>query len=312
MKKDPRHSADLYFFDALVSAGSLSAVALRLGVTPSAASKRLIQLEKRLGMTLVNRSTRRMSPTAEGLVYLEHARSILAQIESLDREMFRFKSEPEGLIRLNATLGFGRSYIQPLVSRFIKKYPSITIQLFLTPFAPAVSDDAFDLSIQFGKPPHQKLKTRLLAQNRRLLVASAAYLARAGKPALPHDLLKHNCIVIKQDELPYSEWILSNGQSTEKVPVIGNLITNDGYVGVQWALDGHGIVMRAEWDVARYMRSGRLVQVLDDYTTPNADIYAVYREEPHTTARMNLLLDYLSRSFDNLNPGSNITVSAGW
>lgn len=222
MKKDPRHSADLYFFDALMTAGSLSAVALRLGVTPSAASKRLIQLEKRLGITLVNRSTRRMSPTAEGLVYLDHARNILAQIESLDRDMFRLKSEPEGLIRLNATLGFGRSYIQPLVSRFIKKYPAITIQLFLTPFPPALSDDAFDVSIQFGKPLHQMLKTRLLAQNRRLLVASAAYLARAGTPAMPQDLLKHNCIVIKQDEQPYSEWILSSGKSTEKFqcPVI--------------------------------------------------------------------------------------------
>lgn len=312
MKKDPRHSADLYFFDALMTAGSLSAVALRLGVTPSAASKRLIQLEKRLGITLVNRSTRRMSPTAEGLVYLDHARNILAQIESLDRDMFRLKSEPEGLIRLNATLGFGRSYIQPLVSRFIKKYPAITIQLFLTPFPPALSDDAFDVSIQFGKPLHQMLKTRLLAQNRRLLVASAAYLARAGTPAMPQDLLKHNCIVIKQDEQPYSEWILSSGKSTEKIPVSGNLMTNDGYVGVQWALDGHGVLMRAQWDVARYMRSGRLIQVLPNFNTPNADIYAVYREQPHTTARMTLLLNFLSRSFDNLNPGSNITVSADW
>lgn len=312
MTKDPRHSADLYFFDALMSAGSLSAVALRLGVTPSAASKRLIQLEKRLGMTLVNRSTRRMSPTAEGLVYLDHARSILAQIEALDRQMFTLKSEPEGLIRVNATLGFGRSYIQPLLSRFIRKYPAITIQLFLTPFPPPVSDNAFDLSIQFGKPPLRNVKTRLLAQNRRLLVASAAYLARAGHPSAPQDLLKHNCIVIKQDELPYSEWILSNGKSTDKVPISGNLITNDGYVGVQWALDGHGVVMRAQWDVARYMRSGRLVQVLANYSTPNADIYAVYREQPHVTARMTLLLDFLSRSFGDLNPGSTITASTGW
>lgn len=312
MTKDPRHSADLYFFDALMSAGSLSAVALRLGVTPSAASKRLILLEKRLGMTLVNRSTRRMSPTAEGLVYLDHARSILAQIEALDRQMFTLKSQPEGLIRVNATLGFGRSYIQPLLSRFIKKYPAITIQLFLTPFPPPVSDNAFDLSIQFGKPPQRNVRTRLLAQNRRLLVASAAYLARAGRPLVPQDLLKHNCIVIKQDELPYSEWILSNGKSTDKVPISGNLITNDGYVGVQWALDGHGVVMRAQWDVARYMRSGRLVQVLPNYSTPNADIYAVYREQPHTTARMTLLLDFLSRSFGTLNPGSNVTASTGW
>ena len=295
-----------------MSAGSLSAVALRLGVTPSAASKRLIQLEKRLGMTLVNRSTRRMSPTAEGLIYLDHARSILAQIEALDRQMFTLKSEPEGLIRVNATLGFGRSYIQPLLSRFIRKYPAITIQLFLTPFPPPVSDNAFDLSIQFGKPPLRNVKTRLLAQNRRLLVASGAYLARAGRPSAPQDLLKHNCIVIKQDELPYSEWILSNGKSTDKVPISGNLITNDGHVGVQWALDGHGVVMRAEWDVARYMRSGRLVQVLANYSTPNADIYAVYREQPHITARMTLLLDFLSRSFGNLNPGSTITASTGW
>ncbi len=312
MKHDLRHSADLYFFDALMTAGSLSAAALRLGVTPSAASKRLIQLEARLGMTLVNRSTRRMSPTAEGLVYLEHARNILGQIEALDREMFKLKSEPEGLIRVNATLGFGRSYIQPLISRFVKKYPAITIQLFLTPFPPPVSDNAFDLSIQFGKPPDRNLKTRLLAENRRLLVASAAYLGRAGMPATPQDLLKHNCIVIKQDELPHSEWILSNGKSTEKVPVTGNLVTNDGYVGVQWALEGHGVVMRAEWDVAKYLRSGRLVQVLGNYSTPNADIYAVYREQPHLTARMNLLLDFLTRSFDALNPGSTITASTGW
>ncbi len=312
MRNDARSAADLYFFDALVAAGSLSAVALKLGVTPSAASKRLIQMEKRLGMSLVNRSTRRMSPTPEGVVYLQHARRILSQIATLERKMFDLKSEPEGLIRVNATLGFGRSYIQPLISRFVRKFPSITVELFLTPFPPAATEDAFDLSIQFGKPPDRKLNLRLLAENRRLLVASPAYLQRAGTPASPQDLLKHNCIVIKQDTLPFTEWILSGGGSTEKVAVAGNLLTNDGDAGVQWALDGHGILLRAQWDVAKYLRSGRLVQLLAGYSTPNADIYAVYPELPQATVRMNLLLDYLAKSFESLHPGSNIPAHSGW
>jgi LysR family transcriptional regulator, transcriptional activator for dmlA len=288
--------ADLGFFSALMSAGSMGAAGRELGITTAAVSKRLAQMEARLGVALLNRTTRRMSLTVEGELYLEHARRILGDLDDLEEMLGLSRSTPSGALRVNATLGFGRSHVAPVLSRFARKYPQVDVKLQLSADPPPLTEDAFDVCVRFGPPPDARVVARQLAANRRLLVAAPAYLARAGEPKTPADLAQHNIIRIRQGDESYGVLRLARGRAEqeESVKVRGNLATNDGGVAVNWALDGHGILLRAEWDIARYLRSGRLVQVLSQYRTPNADIYAVYPQQHQTTARVRAFVDLLA------------------
>jgi len=292
---------DLGFFSALASAGSLRAAARELGVTPPAATKRLALMEARLGTALVVRTTRRMSLTPEGELYLEHARRILAELGDMEEVLGVARATPQGLLRVNATLGFGRRHVAPLISQLVRKHSGVQVQLQLSVNPPPPTEDSWDVCIRFGQPPETRVVARQLAPNRRLLCASRAYLTKYGTPKVPHDLARHNCIGIRQGEEAYGVWRLSPGRGrnavAEVVKIRGNLTTNDGEIAVNWALDGHGILMRAEWDVERYLRSGRLVQVLPQYYTPDADIYAVYPHRHQRSARVRTFVDLLAAAF---------------
>lgn len=293
--------ADLGFFSVLARAGSLSAAARELGITTPAVSKHLTLMESRLNTALVIRTTRRMSLTPEGEVYLEHARRILGEIDNMEHLLGHGKATPKGLLRVNATLGFGRTHVSPLISRFVRKHPLVEVQLQLSVNPPALTDDSFDVCIRFGPPPDARVIAKRIAPNRRLLCASPAYLAAHGTPKVPNDLNKHNCIGIRQGEEAYGVWRLTAGRgSSAKVNTIktrGNLTTNDGEIAVTWALDGHGILMRAEWDIERYLRSGRLVQVLPQWHTPDADIYAVYPQRHQMATRVQAFVEYVTQAF---------------
>lgn len=290
--------ADFSFFSTLAASGSLSAAAREMGLTPAAVSKRLAQMEARAGVALVNRTTRRMLLTPEGEVYLAHARRILDEIDTLGELLGDSKKHPTGLLRVNATLGFGRSHIAPAISRFVAQYPQVSVQLQLSVTPPPLTDDAFDVCIRFGEPPDSRVIARRLAPNRRLLCAAPAYLARRGTPAAPHDLARHNCICIRQGDEAYGIWRLSSDRNasrkTEAIRVHGNLTTNDGEIAVKWALDGHGILMRAEWDIKEYLADRRLVVVLPDYDTPGADIHAVYAQRHQLSTRIRAFVDFLA------------------
>jgi len=294
--------ADLGFFSTLASAGSLSAAARELGITTPAVSKHLALMESRVGLSLVNRTTRRMSLTPEGELYLEHARRILGEIDDMGHLLGVSKATPKGLLRVNATLGFGRSHVAPLVSRFVRKYPQVQVQLQLSVNPPPLTEDAFDVCIRFGPPPDARVIARRIAPNRRLLCAAPAYLARHGLPKVPNDLTRHNCIGIRQGEEAYGVWRLTSGRAksatTEAVKVRGNLNTNDGEIAVNWALDGHGILMRAEWDINRYLKNGRLVHVLPQYYTPDADIHAVFPQRHQMAARVRAFVDFVALAFN--------------
>ena len=290
--------AELGFFVALASCGSLSAAARDLGITTPAVSKHLAQLEARIGLTLINRTTRRMSLTPEGEVFLEHARRILSDIDDLNQLLTKSKGTPKGLLRVNATLGFGRAHVAPVISRYARLYPEVEVQLQLSVNPPALTDDVFDVCIRFGEPPETRVIARRLAPNRRLLCASPKYLAAHGEPRVPNDLTHHNCIGIRQGDEAYGVWRLSSGKGSlsETVKTRGNLATNDGEIAVGWALDGHGILMRAEWDIERYLQSGRLVQVLPQYHTPDANIYAVYPHRHQLSTRIRTFVDFLEQA----------------
>jgi LysR family transcriptional regulator, transcriptional activator for dmlA len=299
--------ADLSFFSTLARAGSLSAAARELGVTTPAVSKHLALMESRVGVSLVVRTTRRMSLTPEGELLLEHARRILGEIDDIEQLLGVSKAMPKGLLRVNATLGFGRSHVSPLISKFVRKHPQVEVQLQLSVNPPPLTEDSFDVCIRFGAPPDTRVIARYIAPNRRLLCAAPAYLARHGIPKVPNDLTRHNCIGIRQGEEAYGVWRLAIGRGkgaiTEAVKTRGNLSTNDGEIAVNWALDGHGILMRAEWDIERYLKIGRLVQVLPQYFTPDADIHAVYPQRHQLAARVRAFVDFVALAFNQQAPG---------
>jgi DNA-binding transcriptional LysR family regulator len=241
-----------------------------------------------------------MSLTPEGELYLAHARRILGEIDEMEEVLGTAKETPKGLLRVNATLGFGRNHVAPLISRFVRKYPQVDVQLQLSVDPPPLAEDSFDVCIRFGTPPDARVIARRVAPNRRLLCASPAYLAKHGTPKVPRDLMRHNCIGLRQGQEAYGVWRLASGRdrvNSEAVKIRGNLTTNDGEVAVNWVLDGHGILMRAEWDIERYLRSGRLVQVLPNYYTPDADINAVYPQRHQASARVRAFVDFLAQAF---------------
>jgi LysR family transcriptional activator of dmlA len=299
---DPK---DMGFFVALAHAGSMTLAARELGLSNAAVTKRLGLMEKRLGVALVRRTTRRMSLTPEGEIYLEHAQKILASIGDLEGHLLGHAQAPQGLLRVNATLGFGRSHIAPLLSQFARKYPNIDVQLQLSVSPPASSDDAYDVCFRFGNPPDSRSIAKLIARNQRILVAAPAYLKKHGEPATPKDLVHHNCIGIRQGDDAYGLWRFTahegkskkEGAATQSIKIRGNLTTNDGGVAVNWALDGHGILLRAQWDVDRYVQSGRLIQVLPHHRSPDADIYAVYPQHLKTAQRVRALVAFVSEAF---------------
>lgn len=290
-------SSEMAFFSLLARLGNFSAVAREMNITTPAVSKRLSHMEARLGVSLLNRTTRRVSLTPEGEIYLAHARRILADIEDMERTVGSSLAVPKGLIRVNATLGFGRAHIAPLISDFSRQFPEVQVQLQLTVNPPPLTDDTFDIGIRFGEPPDARIVARRIADNRRLVCASPAYLQQHGIPKTPHDLTQHNCIGIRQGDEAYGIWHLRSGSRSETVKVRGSLSTNDGEIAVNWALAGHGLVMRAEWDVAKYLASGRLRQVLENWQTPPADIYAVYPQRLQTAARVRAFVDYIILAF---------------
>ena len=290
------------FFSLLARTGSFSATALELGISKPAVSKRLALLEARLGVQLLIRTTRRSGLTPEGEIYLAHARRILADIDDMEQQVASSMAAPKGLLRVNATLGFGRSQIAPLISEFVTAQPDVQVQLQLTVNPPLLSEDVFDVCIRFGEPPDTRVIARRIAANRRLICAAPAYLERHGTPKTPGELAAHNCIGIRQGDEAYGTWHFTAGSKIETVKVRGNLSTNDGEIAVNWALAGHGLLMRAEWDVAKYLRSGRLVQVLDNYQTPPADIHAIYPQRHQTAARVRAFVDFLVAKFAQATP----------
>lgn len=291
------HSHELSFFQEIVKQGSLSAAARELGVTPAAVSKRLSKIEESLGVSLVRRTTRRLSLTDEGELFLAHARRILTELEEMEQQVAQNRLAPKGLLRVNAPLGFGRTYIAPIVSRFVKRYPEVEVQLQLTDHPLSLVDDTFEIGIRFGEIPDARLIARRIAPNRRLVCAAPSYLKTHGVPRVPHDLVHHNCIVLRQNESAYGLWRFSKGKKTETVKVRGTLSSNDGEVALNWVLAGHGLMLRAEWDTAKYVRTGRLVILLEDYVTEPADIFAVYAERQGRSPRVRAFTDFLVNSF---------------
>ena len=291
--------SDLAFFAMLIKHGSLSSAAQELDVTPPAVSRRLASLENRLGIRLLNRTTRRISLTYEGELYLEEGRRILDDLDELEQRVSSGHSVPQGLLRVNATFGFGREYVTPIIADFMQLYPSIEVQLRLTDRPINLAEEGFDICIRFGHIPDARIVARKIATNRRYLCASPAYLAKYGVPQSPSDLQHHKCIVIHQTNARVGSWHLSNGTIDEQIKVRGAVVANDGEAALMLALRGLGILERSEWHVAPYIRSGELALLLPDWELPAADIFVVYPVKKNLSAKVRTFVDHLTDAIAN-------------
>ena len=295
MKADPQ--SDFAFFVELAKRKSLSGAARALGLTPPAATKRLGSIEQRLGARLVNRTTRSVSLTPEGETYAQYAAQILDQIREMEDLIAGSPSDPQGRLRINATLGFGRTTIAPLVSEFSKRYPHIQIEFVVTDRPVDLVDGAFDMGIRFGELPDGRLRARRLMSNRRFLCASPTYLERFGTPAHKEDLIHHRCIMHAQNDDAHGVWTFLQDDHLAALKVKGALSSNDGDIVLRWALDGHGILIRSEWDLAKYLQSGRLKLVLPNVVLPSADLFVSYPGQRNQSPRARAFIDFLVERF---------------
>ncbi|PCE23310.1 LysR family transcriptional regulator [Paraburkholderia acidicola] len=285
--------SDLAFFELVMRQGSLTAAARELGVTTPSVSKRLAHIERRLGVRLLNRTTRNISLTTEGDLYLTNGSRILSELAELEQLVTSSRAEPSGLLRVNASFGFGRAHVAPAISAFVERYPTMEIQLHLTDRPVSLQEQAFDVGIRFGDVPDARINARLLVENRRLVCASPAYLKRCGTPRAPRDLAHHDCIVLRENDSAYGNWHFLRGKKSEIVKVRGALSSNDGSAVLRWALEGRGVVVRSEWEIGDALRDGTLELLLGEWALPNADIYAVYLERHRLSPKLRTFIDFL-------------------
>ncbi len=306
--------SDLELVLAVRDHGSLAAAAVSLNLAAPAVTKRLAALEARLGQRLFQRTTRRVSPTAEGEAVCASAVPLLDGFKVLEAQLQERHKEPTGRIRLAATFGFGRLWLGPALAQFQARYPKVQVQLQLTEQLPDLAAEGFDGAVWLwsvhGAQAAQWVSRRL-ARNQRVLVAAPAYLRQHGIPAGLQDLQQHACLIARENgnraNQPFDEWQVVDHRQVKKrtgvspassrVVVHGPLSSNSGELVRDWCLDGRGIMLRSLWDIAPQLASGQLVRVLPDWCMPDADIHWLAPYRPDAPRRIRLLIDFLVAEF---------------
>jgi len=286
---------DLEFFEQISRSRSLTEAARSWGKSLPSVSKRLTLLESRLGVQLVRRSTRKLTLTPEGEQYAAGALSILQQKTDLEEGVSQKYGELRGRIAVHSTIGLGRIHIAPLLGEFVREHPRVAIDLELSALPLNIAGTSFDIGIRVGTLEDSRLKSRRLAESRRVVCAAPQYLQSAGRPVTVAELEQHNCIILRQENSDYAVWRFGSDQRQQHIRVNGNMVSDDGEVVTGWCLQGLGLIMRSSWHVNPMLREGRLQQVLEDMPTPSADIHAVYPAAVHTPRRVSEAIDYLKR-----------------
>jgi DNA-binding transcriptional LysR family regulator len=283
---------DVTVFTRVVTAGSLSAAARELGMSLPVVSKRLARLEDRLGVRLVNRTTRRLNLTEEGAEFHERCVRLLGEIDEAEERVRSRKRGASGLLKVTATAAFARRQLGWLIPRFLERYPDIRVQLDVSDTVIDLVQTGHDVAIRFGTLPDSSLIAKRLAPNHRVVCGSPGYFTRRGRPKRPADLKDHACIAFGSP--PNQDWQFEGrGGETMTVRVSGPLVTNNGEVAHEWALEGGGLVLKSLWDVGPDLDAGRLEVALPGYRVPAAPIHAIY---PHTrgiAAKVKVFVEFL-------------------
>lgn len=294
---------DLSVFITVVRKASFGAAAAALNASPAFVSKRIRLLEQELGVQLLHRTTRRVAVTEQGERIYHWAQRILDEVEHLLQEVDVTRRQPRGLLRVSTSVGFGRNVVAPALSQLIAQFPALQLRLEVFDRIVDVAAEGFDLDVRVGDEIAPHLIARHLADNHRVLCAAPAYVRRRGSPRTPDELAAHDCLVIKERDHPFGVWRLRSGNQERSVKVTGPLSTNHGEMAVQWARDGHGIVLRSLWDVATDLQAGRLLQLLPEWTQ-QANVWAVYPTRLERSAKVRVCVEFLQAFFRENKPGA--------
>lgn len=288
-------------FVSVATRGSLTAAARVEGVVPAVMGRRLDALEERLGVKLLIRTTRHMTLTHEGSAFLEDCQRLLADLANAEASVSAGGVKASGHLRITAPAGFGRRHVAPLVPRFVAQHAEVTISLNLSDRVVDIGGESFDCAVRVGDMPDSSLVSVRLADNRRLCVATPAYLQQHGVPQHPNDLARFSCLTLSTEASQTRGWLFNvapnGGQELIHLKPGGPLNCSDGQVLHDWCLAGYGIAWRSTWEVEAEIAAGLLVPVLEDFQAPPNGIYAVFAQRKHLPLRVRLWIDFLKHHY---------------
>jgi DNA-binding transcriptional LysR family regulator len=283
-------------FVEVVSKGSLSAAARAEGIAPAMIGRRLDALEARLGVKLLQRTTRKLALTNEGAAFLEDCQRILTELEDAESAVAERSARASGHLMISAPAGFGRQHVAPLLPSFLAEHRDVQCTLNLNDRVVDLIGEGVDVAIRIASLSDSNLVSVKLADNERVLVAAPAYLKRYGEPKTLAELAKHNCLAISS-EGSQRGWTFRDGGKIVTLKVTGNMGCNDGQVLHDWALAGKGLAWRSMWEVGSEIEEGKLQTVLDQYCAPGNDIYAVFAQRRHLPLRIRAFVDFLRHTY---------------
>jgi len=284
-------------FTKVAKAGSFAAAAKDLGLSRAMATKHVMQLENGLGIRLLNRTTRNLSLTEVGMVYLERCLQILDEMEEMEIAVTRLQTEPRGMLKVSATPFFGAYHLAPAVAAYMEVYPDVTVELMLQASYVDLIEEGFDLAIHLDELRDSSLIARKLGGSQRVVCGAPAYLKKHGTPKTPDDLKKYNCLV-NSSLPPRDHWQFSlPGGETTAVKVTGTLHSNVADALRTAALSGLGLVLLPTYMVGQDIRKGRLQTVLNDHVPSPLQIHAVYPHRKHLSAKVRTFVDFLHERF---------------
>jgi len=292
-------------FVSVVTRGSLTAAALAAGVAPAIMGRRLDALEERLGVKLLVRTTRKLTLTHEGSAFLEDCQRVLSDVANMEASVSAGGVKASGHLRITAPAGFGRRHVAPLVPKFRALHRDVTLSLNLSDRVIDIAGEGFDCAVRVGDMPDSSLFSVRLADNRRLCVATPAYLKAHGTPLHPSELSKFDCLTLSSDASQTRGWAFSMANSSGDHDVTylrpnGPLDCSDGQVLHDWCLAGYGIAWRSIWEVEVEIASGKLAAMLEDFAAPPNGIYAVFPQRKHMALRVRLWIDFLKDNYSQL------------
>ena len=285
-------AGEMMVFVRVVEAGSFSEAARLLMMTPSTVSKLIARFEARIGVRLIERSTRRLVLTNEGQFYYERSRSLVSRIDETEQQLAQGNAKPEGVIRVSSSVTFGSAALEPVLAAFLEAYPGIVVDLSLSDEMVDLYLDRTDVAIRVGSLPDSSLRARKIGETRRCIAASPDYLARYGTPRTPEDLAAHNCLGFNfRRSQPV--WPMREGGRIVERMLSGSLLANNAETLRRMAVAGVGIARVAEYHLREAIDRGELVEVLADQGLETWDeIHAVYRGARLLPARVTVFLDF--------------------
>jgi DNA-binding transcriptional LysR family regulator len=287
---------EMSVFSRVVATGSLSAAGRELGLSAAMVSRRLAALEARLGVRLINRTTRSLHLTDEGATYYENCSRLLSEIEEADAAVSAGRVEPRGPLKVALPASFGHLHVAPLIPRFAARYPNVQLLLSLSDRTVNVIEEGFDLAVRIAKLADSSLAARRLAPNHRIVCASPEYLRRHGRPETPDELAGHNCLTTNDLSASW-EYVDDKGRSGA-VRVTGKHACDNWEVLREWAIAGLGIALKSTWDVREQLENGSLVSLFPAYTfDADVAIYAVYPHRRLLPAKTRAFIEFLADSF---------------